>query len=134
LKLTAKVMESTIDPAVIVAKLPTELKLIINTFTFICQMEDAFLTNDLQQMARLVCNYYPNPTSTLPPEPRARKRKTVACWVNALVSRWNRFQRQPSLTLYSSLTWVYESQTHLNPVNIWAGLSSIVRRELVTSR
>src|ERR1700722_9652617 len=81
-----RLMESDIDPVAILAMLPTELKLLIKTFTSILQMQDAFLTNDLEEMAKLVCNYH-HPTSPPPPgEPRAHKKWRIACWVNALVS------------------------------------------------
>src|SRR5271170_3683373 len=53
--ISPRLMESDIDPVVILAMLPTELKLLIKTFTSIFQMQDAFLTNDLEEMARLVC-------------------------------------------------------------------------------
>jgi len=71
---------ATIDPAAILAKLPNELKLVIQTFAFIFQMQDAFLTNDLDEIARLACANH-----TL----RQVGKSTVACWLTALVSGLN---------------------------------------------
>ena len=49
-------MEATID-VLLLQKLPQELKRMIVTFAFLLQMQDAFSTNDHEEMAKRVCNY-----------------------------------------------------------------------------
>src|ERR1700722_8550057 len=122
--------QSTINPALL-AKLPPELNNAIKTFTFLAQMQDVYSTTDLEMIAKRVCNY------------QRFDVKTIACWINALVSGLDSFPIQHHSSLYLSLILVYAYQIHLCKYstdstiatrNSLAGLPSTVQPWPVTSR
>jgi len=100
-------MASTVDPAVVLAMLPLELKLEIQTLTFFFQMVDYFGTNSLKEIAASICLY-----KTLGVDFANVEDQMIICWLNALVSYVDQLPTQHSM-FYSSLTSVYESQLHL---------------------
>ena len=106
--------QSTINPALL-AKLPPELNNAIKTFTFLAQMQDVYSTTDLEMIAKRVCNY------------RGFNVKTIACWINALVSGLDSFPIQRHSSLHLSLILVYAYQIHLCKLD--TTLDSIATRD-----
>jgi len=116
-------MASTVDPAVVLAMLPLELKLEIKTLTFFFQMVDYFGTNSLKEIAARICLY-----TTLGYNFSDVEDQMIICWLNALVSYMDQLPTQHSM-FYSSLTSVFESHLH---IGVRGTLSSRSQRFLET--
>ena len=107
----SKPYQPTIDVSLI-ERLPSELKYVIKTLTFVAQMQAAYSTNDLEEMARRVCNY-----PGLEPSSDAVDGKTTVCWLTALVSYVNILESQQNKHPLSSIS-VYEYQILRSTVQI----------------